>query len=404
MTQGVGISTRDAELQRLADIQFDVTPIQKSEFKQRISNACRLMESHNIDAIYVHAGTNLYYFTGMVWNQSERMVGAILTSHGKLHFIAPKFEEGTIQDFMVMESEIHCWEEHESPYSLFIDIIQSQVKSSLRIGLDESTPYFISNGINQLSKEFELMDAKPITAGCRMRKSNQELAIIQTAMNITIEVQKSIGAILREGISSQDICSFADEAHRTCGAKDGSYFCIALFGPDSAFPHGVRQPKTLQKDEVVLIDTGCLLHSYISDITRSYVFGNPSDEATDIWEKEREIQQIAFESCVVGKTCSSIDDAVRDALQERNLGPNYLLPGTPHRTGHGIGLNIHEWPYIVKYEKTVLEQGMTFSIEPMICVPGKFGIRLEDHVFMGDSEGKWFTQPSESIQNPFNYS
>lgn len=403
MTQGVGNSTRDKELQRLSDMQFDVQAIQKSEFGQRISKACRLMEVQNIDAIYLHAGTNLYYFTGMVWGQSERMVGAILTQAGKLHYIAPKFEEGTIQDFMVVEGEIHCWEEHESPYALFIEVVHSQVKSNKRIGLDEATPYFVSNGISQLADEIELIDAKPITAGCRMQKSAQELAIMQTAMDMTIEVQKSIGAILQEGITSQEICSFADEAHRACGAKAGSYFCIALFGPDSAFPHGVRQPKALEKNEVVLIDTGCLLHSYISDITRSYVFGDPSDEVTDIWKKEHEIQQIAYENCVIGNTCSSVDEAVRDALKARQLGPDYKLPGTPHRTGHGIGLNIHEWPYIVKYEKTVLKQGMTFSIEPMICVPGKFGIRLEDHVFMGDSQGKWFTKPSESLLNPFNY-
>ncbi len=403
MTLGVGNSTRDKELQRLSDMQFDVQAIQESEFEHRISKACQLMELHNTDAIYLHAGTNLYYFTGMRWGQSERMVGAILTRSGKLHFIAPKFEEGTIQDFMVVKGEIHCWEEHESPYALFVEIVHSYLQSNKRIGLDEATPYFISNGINQLATDFDLMDAKPITAGCRMQKSVQEIAIMQTAMSITLEVQKSVGAILQIGMTSQEICSFADEAHRVCGATDGSYFCIALFGPDSAFPHGVRQPKALEKDDVVLIDTGCLLHSYISDITRTYVFGDASDEVIDIWNKEHDIQQIAFESCIVGKTCSSIDDAVRDALHIRNLGPNYTLPGTPHRTGHGIGLNIHEWPYIVKYEKTVLEEGMTFSIEPMICVPGKFGIRLEDHVFMGDSQGKWFTQPSGSIHNPFNY-
>jgi Xaa-Pro dipeptidase len=403
MTQGVGNSTRDKELQRLSELTFDVQPIQESEFTQRISKACQLMELHDIDAIYLHAGTNLFYFTGMMWGQSERMVGAVLTQTGKLHFIAPKFEEGTIQDFMVIKGDIHCWEEHESPYALFVDIVHSQVKSKKRIGLDESTPYFISNGIGQLAKEFELLDAKPITAGCRMQKSPQELAIMQTAMDMTIEVQKSIGAILYEGITAEYLCAFADDAHRVCGAKDGSYFCIVLFGPDSAFPHGVRKPKALDKNEVVLIDTGCLLHSYISDITRTYVFGEPSEEVKDIWQKEKDIQQIAFENCVTGYTCSSIDGAVREALQVRNLGPDYQLPGTSHRTGHGIGLNIHEWPYIVKYEKTVLEQGMTFSIEPMICVPGKFGIRLEDHVFMGDSHGKWFTEPSESILNPFNY-
>ena len=403
MAKGVGFSTQEKELDRLSKLKFVAEEIPTSEYHDRISKACQLMKEQNVDVTYLHAGTNLYYFTGMKWGQSERMVGAILTQSGDLHFIAPKFEEGTVKDFMVIKGDIHCWEEHESPFALFIDMISNHIQSVRTVGIDEICPFFVTNGIQLENTTFKFINAKPITAGCRMRKSVNEIAIIQTAMDLTMEVQKSVGAILHEGITSQEICAFTDKAHRVCGAPSGSYFCIALFGVDSSFPHGVKQPKPLAKNDVVLIDTGCQLNGYISDITRTYVFGEATDEVKQIWSYEQEIQQIAMEQTKVGAPCEAIDIAVREGLVKRNLGPDYKLPGTSHRTGHGIGLDIHEWPYFVKYEKTLLASGMTFSIEPMICVPEKFGIRLEDHVYMGDSEGIWFTKPSESIQNPFNY-
>ena len=399
--KGIGGSTIKAELEAIKPIAHLVKPIQKVEFQQRIDKACKMMQDKNIPAMYLHAGTNLYYFTGMKWNSSERMVGAILFPNGKLIFIAPEFEKGTIFDFMLIEGKILCWEEHESPYDLFVAILKENGVSSGTVSMDEATPFFIFNGIKKASKNYDFIDAKPITAGCRMIKSEAEIAIMQHAMNITLEVQKAAARILRVGISANEVTEFINEAHKRYGATAGSYFCIVLFGVDSSFPHGVKSPKNLENNEVVLIDTGCVIHDYISDITRTYVFGKANEEQTSIWNIEKETQQAAFNAAQLGSSCADVDNASRKVLESHGLGPDYKLPGLPHRTGHGIGLGIHEWPYIVRNDHTVLEPGMTFSNEPMICVPNKFGIRLEDHIYMTEKGPKWFTEPMFSIDNPF---
>ena len=400
-TIGIGGSTIQRELDAIIPIAESIQPIQKDTFKNRISKACDLMNSSNIDVVYLNAGTNLFYFTGTKWGQSERLVGALLFQDGSLHYIAPKFEKGTILEFMLIDGEVHCWEEHENPYSLLIQVINDNGISNGNIGMDESTPFFITNGINKLHSDFNLVDAKPIISSCRMIKSQDEINIIQLAMNITMAVQKAAARILKLGISTQEVTQFIHEAHIKYGVPSGSYFCIVLFGVDSSFPHGVKNPKNLQENDVVLIDTGCQLHDYISDITRTYVFGEIDDEVRKIWNIEKEAQLAAFNAAQLEDYCSSIDIASRKTLEQNGLGPDYKLPGLPHRTGHGIGLDIHEWPYIVKNETTKLASGMCFSIEPMICIPNKFGIRLEDHVFMTDDGPRWYTQPAFSIENPF---
>jgi len=400
-TYGIGGSTIATELNAIKPLAQDVQPIQNEEFEARIRKACGLMQKHNIAAVYLHAGTNLFYFTGMKWHPSERMVGALLFPDGRLCFIAPEFEKGTVLDFMRIEGEVYCWEEHENPYELFGNILKQQGIRNGEIAIDEATPFFITNGITTYQKEYILIDAKPITAGCRMIKSAQEIAIMQAAMDITLEVQKAAALILRIGISVKEVTDFIYEAHQRYGIPSGSYFCIVLFGVDSSFPHGVKTPKNLEENEVVLIDTGCVLYDYISDITRTYVYGQASETQRRIWAIEKETQQAAFDAAQLGSSCASVDIAARKVLESHHLGPDYKLPGLPHSTGHGIGLNIHEWPYIVRNDLTILEPGMCFSNEPMICVPDAFGIRHEDHIYMTAEGPKWFTQPMHTIEDPF---
>ncbi|WP_064965644.1 M24 family metallopeptidase [Tenacibaculum ovolyticum] len=399
-TFGIGGSTIEAELNAITPNTHLVVPIQKEEFQSRINKACELMKSQNKQAMYLHAGTNLFYFTGMKWSSSERMVGAILFQNGDLHFIAPEFEKGTILDFMLISGEVNCWEEHESPYELFTKVLVGNNVTEGAILMDEATPFFVIDGINKVAT-YTLEDAKSITAGCRMIKSDAEIAIMQHAMNITLEVQKAAARILYVGISAKEVTDFIHNAHIKYGVPSGSYFCIVLFGVDSSFPHGVKSPKNLEENEIVLIDTGCQLHDYISDITRTYVFGKANDLQKSIWNIEKETQQAAFNAAKLGNTCEEIDNAARVVLESHNLGPDYKLPGLPHRVGHGIGLGIHEWPYIVRNDKTVLVSGMTFSNEPMICVPNEFGIRHEDHIMMTKKGPKWFTEPMHSIEDPF---
>ena len=400
---GIGGSTIAKELAKIKPNVNDIQPIQKEEFTQRIEKATTLLKKQGVSAMYIHAGTNLYYFTGTRWNSSERMVGAILYDNGNLEYIAPKFEEGTILDFMLVEGSVRCWEEHESPYVLFLDLLKEKNITTGTILIDEATPFFIFNGIIQLTTSFQFEDAKSITAACRMIKSKTEIAIMQRAMDITLEVQKAVARILYVGISTQEVTDFINEAHKRYGIPSGSYFCIVLFGVDSSFPHGVKNPKKLEENEVVLVDTGCQLYDYISDITRTYVFGTPTEQQRTIWNIEKETQLAAFNAAQLNNTCADIDNASRKVLESHNLGPDYKLPGLPHRTGHGIGLDIHEWPYIVRNDNTKLQPGMCFSNEPMICVPDTFGIRHEDHIYMTEDGPKWFTEPMLSIDNPFGY-
>ncbi|NRA20124.1 MAG: aminopeptidase P family protein [Oceanospirillaceae bacterium] len=401
MTIGVGGSNAATELAKLNDVCQAIAPITVAEFSDRIKRAQVLMQRENIAAIYLNAGTNLFYFSGTKWSPSERMVGAILPAEGELVYIVPFFEQGTILQFMTVKGEIAPWQEHQSPYQLFIDTLCHMGITSGVIGIDESTPFFISNGIAQISDNYQFVSATPITAGCRAIKSSSELALMQKAKDITLCVQQAVARILYEGISTTEVKNFIDAAHRKMGAAKGSYFCIVLFGIDSSFPHGVKAPKPLAANDMVLIDTGCSIGSYISDITRSYVFGQPNARQRELWLVEKDAQQAAFDAAVLNSPCANIDIAARDYLASQGLGPDYQTPGCPHRTGHGIGLDIHEWPYLNRADQTLLRPGMCFSNEPMLVIPDEFGIRLEDHFYMSDSGPVWFTSPSKSIDDPF---
>ena len=401
-TFGIGGANAEAELKAMKPLEGNVKSIEKEEYKQRIHKVCQFMKTDNVKAMYVNAGTNLLYFTGTHWHASERLVGAIILPNEEVHYIVPNFEIGTIQDFLEIQGTIHGWEEHESPYHLIFKVLEDNAIIAGEIQLDETTPFSIVNGLNKEVHSFLIAVATPIISKCRMVKSAAEIAIIQHVMDITMVVQKATARILRVGISTKEVENFIHKAHQKMGVASGSYFCIVLFGVDSSFPHGVKTPKNLALNDIVLVDTGCQLYDYISDITRTYIFGEADALQRKIWNIEKEIQLAVFNASNLNTTCSTIDDASRVVLEKYNLGPDYKLPGLPHRTGHGIGLDIHEYPYIIRGDMTPLEVGMTFSNEPMICVPNKFGIRLEDHIFMTAEGPKWFTQLAHSIENPFN--
>ncbi len=401
MTLGVGGKSPMEALEQLQDMSLKALPIELSEFKKRIAKAQRLMVERNINALYLNAGTNLYYFTGTQWYASERMVGAIMLQSGDIIYISPNFEVDTLRQYMQVKGEVLSWHEHESPYELVAHRLQQACGKSMTLAIDESTPFFISNGIEKLMSQLILVDAKPVTAGCRAQKSAHEIALLQTAKNMTMAVHKAAASILYEGISTSEVTDFIDQAHRKVGAPKGSYFCIVLFGQDSSFPHGVKAPKKLAKNDIVLIDTGCQLHGYNSDITRTYVFGQANEHQRTMWQIEKVAQQAAFDAAQLGVPCGDVDVAARKYLASQEMGPDYQTPGCPHRTGHGIGLDIHEWPYLVRSDKTPLTAGMCFSNEPMLVLPGEFGIRLEDHFYMTSNGPKWFTEPSVSIDDPF---
>jgi len=401
MTIGVGGTTPEAALAALSNMTANAQPIAEPEYRARIVAVQARMREQGLAAIFVNAGTNLRYFTGTQWRPSERMVGAIIPAQGEPHYIVPVFEIGSFRDFMVMPGDIHAWEEHESPYRLFLDVLaQLRIADDARVGLCESAPFFLVDGIRRLAPARDFVNAACVTAPCRMRKSPNEIALMQCANDMTLAVHKAAASILRDGITTTEVEAFIAAAHRKVGAS-GSYFCIVLFGAATAFPHGVKDPQTLEPGDMVLIDTGCLVHGYMSDITRTYVYGVANDKQRAVWNSEQAAQAAAFAAARIGAPCGSVDVAARASLAADGFGPAYALPGLPHRTGHGIGLDIHEWPYLVGSDTTPLDVGMCFSNEPMICVPGEFGIRHEDHFYMTADGPRWFTQPMHSFDDPF---
>ncbi|GIU47786.1 MULTISPECIES: M24 family metallopeptidase [Shewanella] len=401
MTIGVGIQTPEQALASLSDMTTDVASIGLHEFEQRIAKAQSLMQQQGIAAIYINAGTNLYYFTGTKWYASERVVGAIIPANGDVEYIAPAFELDTLEGYMAIKGKVNTWQEDESPYDLFAQTLTNMGIESGKIGIDESTAFFIFDGMRLANDKLNYINAKSITAGCRMIKSAAEIALLQRAKDMTLAVHVAAASMLYEGITTAEVEAFIHEAHKRVGAPAGSYFCIVLFGEDTAYPHGVKSPKTLDKNDTVLIDTGCQLGGYNSDITRTYVFGEPSERQRNLWVLEQQAQLAGFAAAQIGQTCASVDKAARAVIVDAGFGPGYDVPGLPHRTGHGVGLDIHEWPYLVLNDQTPLEAGMCFSNEPMLCVPGEFGVRHEDHFYMTESGPVWFTQPAKSIDDPF---
>ncbi len=395
---GIGGNTPAEELATLKPLNQEPNPIQKEEFQQRLDKACSALRKQGLDALYINAGTNLYYFTETQWNPSERLVGALLLANGSLNYIVPEFEIGTFEEFMGIPAEIIFWKEHESP----IEIISQNVSGKIKLAVDDSTRFTLVSKFQE-NKSFEISSAENLIRDIRMLKSKAEIEHLQYAMDLTIQVHKAAAKILKPGITSQEVEEFIHKAHQKLGVESGSYFCIVLFGKDSSFPHGVKSPKVLEENDMVLIDTGTRYRSYISDITRTYIYGKASDKQIEIWNKEKAAQLAAFEAAKLGKPCSHIDEQVRVQLEKDGLGPAYDLPGLPHRTGHGIGIEIHEHPFIVGGNDVPLQNGMCFSIEPMIVVPDEFGVRLEDHIYMTEDGPKWFTEPAHSIDNPFGY-
>ena len=401
MTIGVGGKTADEALAALSNMTAGAEPIADAEYRARIAKVQGLMRQQGIAALYLHAGANLLYFTGIHWHASERMAGAVLPAEGPIEYLAPQFEEGTFNDNMIIPGPVNGWEEHESPAALFTGMLDRLCPGgTAKVGLDENTPFFVFDKIRRLANRYDFIDANVVTQACRMQKSPAELALMQRAKDMTLKVQQAAAAILKEGISTTEVESFIEQAHRKVGAP-GSTFCIVLFGPATAFPHGVKHPQVLKDGDMVLIDTGCRVHDYLSDITRTYVFGEPTDEQRKYWQIEKDAQLAAFAGAKLGAPCGDVDRAARKSLVANGMREGYALPGLPHRTGHGIGLDGHEGPYLVMSDATPLDVGMCFSNEPMICIPEKFGIRLEDHFYMTAQGPKWFTQPSLSCDDPF---
>lgn len=403
MTIGVGGSTAEVELAKLASMRGDVPAIADEDRRARIAQAQALMREQGVDALWLDVSASLTYFTGLRLRRSERLHGAVLPAKGDLVYLGPAFEREKLLTMITLPGEIACWDEHEDPTALVTDTLRGLGIASGTVGIDEATVFATFDGLRRAGNAYDFVNGAAITGACRARKSAREIALMQTAKNITLEAHKAAARIMREGITTTEVQGFLVEAHKRLGAEGPPAFNIVLFGEATAYPHGVPYPQTLKDGDMVLIDVGAPIDGYLSDITRSYVFGTPSARQRQIWNLEKEAQAAAFAAAQIGARCEDVDAAARRVIEAAGFGPGYAVPGLPHRTGHGIGLEVHEVPYLVKGDRTVLAPGMTFSNEPMICLYGEFGVRLEDHFHMTEQGPRWFTQPAHSVDDPFGY-
>ncbi|MHA8100049.1 M24 family metallopeptidase [Aquirufa aurantiipilula] len=376
-----------------------VIPISVEERKQRIAKAQRLLVKNNMRALILDAGTSMEYFTGVKWYPSERSLLAIIPDKGDLSFICPAFEEDRFSEINVISQQVRTWEEHENPFAMTIQLLKDQGIRTGKLAIEERTRFFIFDGLRKAGPSFQLVSGDPISIPCRMIKSPTEIALMQRANDITVEAIKSGIASLKEGMTPADVSSKIAQVHRSLGAVHD--FALVNMGVATSFPHGSNKPQILKQGEVVLLDVGCVVGGYSSDITRTIVFGQANDQQKKIWDLEKKSQAAGFAAAQLGRPCEEVDRASRKVLEDAGFGPGYRLPGLPHRTGHGIGMNGHEWGNMVKGNKDPLQIGMCFSIEPTIAIPGEFGIRLEDCVYMTEDGPRWFSQPSPSIDKPF---
>jgi len=375
-----------------------IVPISDEERRERIAKAQRLMVENKIDAIYLESGSSLFYYTGVRWGNSERMFAAVIPARGEIAWVTPKFEEARAREVIRFGRDIRAWEEDESPYRIVAGIFKDRGIRTGRIGMEERVRFFLFDGIRQEAKLLEYTSADPVTVGCRVIKSPAELALMQHANDITLAAFKAAAATLKEGMTPNEFGANVRAAFNALGSSGGA---LIGFGEYTAFPHGSIQPQKLKEGDVVLMDGGCAVEGYQSDITRTFVFGKPSARQREIWNLERKAQDAALAAAKVGATCESVDAAARKVITDAGFGPDYKVPGLPHRTGHGIGLDGHEWTNFVRGNKTLLRPGMCFSDEPMIAIYGEFGIRLEDCLYLTEEGPRLFTPQSPSIDQPF---
>ncbi|SNT75819.1 M24 family metallopeptidase [Paracoccus seriniphilus] len=373
-----------------------VQPFAITAYRDRLTSLQGLIRNAGLAAVWLDASSSLTYFTGLKLGQSERIHGALICADGPPVYLTPVFEAPKLESLLRIPGPMLMWEEDEDPYALVARHLADLPGRGL--ALDPATPFRFASGMMS-ALEGQVASAGDHIAALRQVKSAVEIAIIQAAMDVSWQVQRAVHRGLRIGISTSEVGQFIDAAHRAAGLKP--LFHAVQFGEATAYPHGVPHPQILQDGDMVLVDMGGTLQGYQSDITRSYVFGSPTARQRHLWHIEHAAHRAAFAAARPGAACEEVDAAARAVITKAGFGPGYQVPGLPHRTGHGLGLDIHEEPWIVKGNRTPLQPGMVFSIEPMLCVYGECGIRLEDIVYMTQDGPRWFSPPSPELDRPF---
>ena len=388
-----------ADTAGLPNLAAKAVPIGKAERVARIAQAKELMRANDIGALLIEPGSSLIYFTGVRWSRSERLTAAVLTREGEVAVVTPFFEEPSVRESLGIDAEVLTWNEDENPLAAVAAWLGKRGLTKGKIGVEETVRYFAVDGLEKAMPGATVVNGAPVVRGCRMHKSAAEIALMQIAADITLAAYRHTAPRVEVGMTPADIGAIMKAATIALGGR--SEFELILLGEASAYPHGSGKPQAVKDGEVVLMDCGATVHGYQSDISRTFVHGKASARQRQVWDQMRKGQDVAFAAAKLGTPAGKVDDAVRAYYESLGWGPGYKLPGTSHRTGHGIGLDGHEPVNLVRGETTKLAPGMCFSNEPGIYIPGEFGIRLEDCFYMTDSGPKWFSEPPPSIDKPF---
>jgi Xaa-Pro dipeptidase len=391
-------SARSAAIPPMKSLTSDAKPISADERRARIEKAQGLMSQRKVAALLIESGTSLEYFTGIRWHRSERTTLAVIPASGELFVVTPAFEEPSVRETLQVPGAVIPWDEHENPFEKIVKGMKSRGVNSGVLAAESTMRFFIVAGIRQAGNGYDIVPADAIVRACRLIKSPAELALLQLANSVTIEAIRQVHSEVAAGMGASDISALMERATVALGGSPG--FSLVLLNEASAFPHGSVKPQKIREGSVILMDCGCNVHGYESDISRTWVFGQATPRQRKVWSTVKRGQEIALETAKLNAPVGSIDDAVRKYYESEGWGPGYRLPGLSHRTGHGIGLDGHEPPYLVHGDDTPLQAGMCFSDEPGIYIPGEFGIRMEDCWYMTGTGPKLFTPLAKSLEQP----
>lgn len=390
-----GLAAANAPVKSLT---ADAKAISAEERRARIEKAQGLMAQRKVAALLIESGSTLEYFTGIRWHRSERTTLAVIPAAGELFVVTPAFEEPSVRETLQVPGAVTAWDEHESPFEKIVQGLKARGVAAGVLAAESTMRFFIIAGIRQASSAYDIIPADPIVRACRLLKSPAELALLQLANSVTIEAIRQVHSQVAIGMSASDIAALMERATVALGGSPG--FSLVLLNEASAYPHGSVIPQKIREGSVILMDCGCDVHAYESDISRTWVVGQATARQRKVWNTVKRGQEIALETAKLNVPVGSIDDAVRKYYESEGWGPGYHLPGLSHRTGHGIGLDGHEPPYLVHGDDTPLQSGMCFSDEPGIYIPGEFGIRMEDCWHMTEAGPRLFTPLAKSLEQP----
>jgi Xaa-Pro aminopeptidase len=388
----------EPDLAGLSDITRDARPIDAAERARRLTRAQALMRANGIGAVLIEPGSSMIYFTGVRWGRSERPTLAILPAEGKPCIVTPFFEEPSVRETLAIPAEVRVWQEDGDALAVVAGFLRDRGLARRPVGIEETVRAFIPAALARTAPDARQVSANPVVRGCRMVKTPAEIALMTKATEVTIAAYRWVHPRVDKGMSGGDVAALMNAATRRLGGAPE--FALVLIGEAAAYPHGSRTPHVVADGEIVLMDCGCTVQGYQSDVSRTFVHGAATRAQRQVWDQVHRGQQVALAAAQIGRPAGSVDDAVRRYYESLGYGPGYALPGLSHRTGHGIGLDGHEPVNLVRGETTLLAPGMCFSDEPGLYLPGKFGVRLEDCFHLTESGPRWFSEPPASIDQP----